>query len=95
MEGGYNVILCGIRYYIAGRWRLYARLSEGKSAEFIPEKKKIVIYTREKLQKHDISSSYHNSWYFNRFSRNCFISQLFYRNIGGGYRFYHIITISR
>lgn len=35
------------------------RLSEGKSAEFIPEKKKIVIYTREKLQKHDISSSCH------------------------------------
>lgn len=50
---------CGDEYYIAGRQRLYARLSEGKSAEFIPEKKKIVIYAREKLQKHDISSSYH------------------------------------
>ena len=33
--------------------------SEGKSAEFIPEKKKSVIYTREKLQKYDIPSSYH------------------------------------
>lgn len=35
--------------YIAGRWRLYERLSEGKSEGFIPEKKKNVIYTREKL----------------------------------------------
>ena len=35
--------------YIAGRWRLYERLSEGKSEGFRPEKKKNVIYTREKL----------------------------------------------
>ena len=53
------MMLCGIRYYIAGRWRLYVRLSEGKSAGFIPEKKKIVIYTREKLQKQGFSSSYY------------------------------------
>lgn len=45
--------------YIAGRWRLYERLSEGKSEGFIPEKKKIVIYMREKLQKQGFSSSYH------------------------------------
>ena len=59
MEVGYNVMRCRDGNYIAGRWRLYVRLSEGESAEFIPEKKKIVIYTREKLQKHDISSSCH------------------------------------
>ena len=50
---------CRDENYITGRWRLYEGLSEGKSAEFIPEKKKIVIYAREKLQKHDISSSCH------------------------------------
>lgn len=55
----YDVILCRDEYYITGRWKLYERLSEGKSEGFIPEKKKIVIYTRERLQKHDISSSYH------------------------------------
>ena len=45
--------------YIAGRWRLYERLSEGKSAGFIPEKKKIVIYAREKLQKRGFPSCCH------------------------------------
>ena len=59
VEGGYNVMRCRDENYIAGRWRLYKRLSEGESEEFIPEKKKIVIYAREKLQKHDISSSCH------------------------------------
>ena len=39
-KGGYNVIRSRDGNYIAGRWRLYVRLSEGKSAEFIPEKKK-------------------------------------------------------
>ena len=80
--------------YIAGRWRLYSGLSEGKSEEFIPEKKKSVIYTREKLQKHDISSSY---------IIPCIPIGLvgialypsFSIDIGGGYRFYHIITIIR
>ena len=52
-------MLCRDGNYIAGRWRLYERLSEGKSEGFIPEKKKIVIYTREKLQKQGFSSSYH------------------------------------
>ena len=33
--------------------------SEGKSEEFILEKKKIVIYTREKLQKQGFPSSCH------------------------------------
>nr|DAV01914.1 MAG TPA: hypothetical protein [Caudoviricetes sp.] len=33
--------------------------------------------------------------YSDRFSRNCFISQLSDRNIGGGYQIYHIITIIR
>lgn len=48
------------------RWILYSRggregevESEGKSVGFIPEKKKSVIYTREKLQKQGFSSSYH------------------------------------
>lgn len=57
VEGGYNVMRCRDGNYIAWRWRLYKRLSEGKSAEFIPEKKKIVIYAREKLQKQGFSSS--------------------------------------
>ena len=51
------MMLCRDGNYIAGRWRLYVRLSEGKSEGFIPEKKKIVIYTREKLQKQGFSSS--------------------------------------
>ena len=59
MECGYNVMRCRDGNYIAGRWRLYVRLSEGKSAGFIPEKKKIVICTREKLQKQGFSSSCH------------------------------------
>ena len=59
VEGGYNVMRSRDGNYITWRWRLYERLSEEKSAEFIPEKKKIVIYAREKLQKHDISSSCH------------------------------------
>lgn len=54
-----DVMRCRDEYYIRRRWRLYERLSEGKSKGFIPEKKKSLIYTREKLQKHDISSSYH------------------------------------
>lgn len=59
MKAVYDVTRCRDGDYIAGRWRLYERLSEGKSEKFIPEKKKIVIYTREKLQKQGFSSSYH------------------------------------
>ena len=59
VECGCNVVRCRDENYITGRWRLYARLSEGKSAEFIPKKKKIVIYAREKLQKQGFSSSCH------------------------------------
>lgn len=47
LQVGYNIVRCGDGYYIAGE----KGKSEGKSAGFIPEKKKIIIYTREKLQK--------------------------------------------
>lgn len=61
MKAVYDVMRCRDGNYIAGRWRLYERLSEGKSEGFIPEKKKNVIYTREKLQKQGFSSSCHIS----------------------------------
>lgn len=57
LQVGYNIVRCGDGYYIAGEEGREKGKSEGKSAEFIPEKKKIVIYTREKLQKQGFSSS--------------------------------------
>ena len=59
MKVVYDVMRYRDENYIIGRWRLYERLSEGKSEGFTPEKKKNVIYTREKLQKQGFSSSYH------------------------------------
>lgn len=44
-------MLCRDGNYIAREEGREKGESEGKSEGFIPEKKKIVIYTREKLQK--------------------------------------------
>ena len=63
-------MLCRDGNYIAGEEGRKKGESEGKSVGFIPEKKKNVIYTREKLQKQGFSRSYHNSLYSDRFSRN-------------------------
>ena len=72
LQVGYNIVKCGDGYYIAGEEGKEKGKSEGKSAGFIPEKKKIVIYTREKLQKQGFSSSCYNSLCSDRFSKNCF-----------------------
>lgn len=49
VKGGYNIVRSGDGYYIAGEEGKEKGKSEGKSAGFIPEKKKNVIYAREKL----------------------------------------------
>jgi hypothetical protein len=77
------VIRCRDEYYIGRRWRGDRRGNEGESAEFIPEKKKIVIYTREKLQKRDFLSACINFLYSYRILGNCFISLYSRRNAGG------------
>lgn len=49
VKGGYNIVRSGDGYYIAGEEGKEKGKSEGKSEGFIPEKKKNVIYAREKL----------------------------------------------